>query len=134
MEWLGDRHRGDLGTDLLGEEDGLLDRLRSEVRPISRHQDAFEHMASSFLCFFLTRRLAKNHASVVDRSNYAAWCHCPGFRGLASDIVRIFPFMQVRRSSFGMPSAHCAVRASAASASATATNMDRSPYLRLTKS
>jgi hypothetical protein len=26
MEWFGDRHGGDLGTDLLGEEDALLYR------------------------------------------------------------------------------------------------------------
>jgi hypothetical protein len=37
--WLGDRHGGDLGTDLLGKEDALLDGLGSEIRPVSRDQD-----------------------------------------------------------------------------------------------
>src|SRR6516162_3991100 len=43
MEWFGDRHGGNLGTDLLGEEDALLDGFGGEVRPIGRDQDALEH-------------------------------------------------------------------------------------------
>jgi hypothetical protein len=35
MERLGDRHSGNLRTDLLGEEDALLDGFGGEVRPIS---------------------------------------------------------------------------------------------------
>jgi len=42
MEWFGDRHGGDLGTDLLGEEDALLDGLGGEVRPIGRDQDVLD--------------------------------------------------------------------------------------------
>src|SRR5215472_13145475 len=41
--WLGDRHGGDLGTDLFGEKNALLDGLGSEIRPISRDQDVLEH-------------------------------------------------------------------------------------------
>src|SRR6516162_494984 len=41
--WLGDRHAGDLGTDLLGEEDGLLDGFGGEIRPVSRDQNIPEH-------------------------------------------------------------------------------------------
>jgi hypothetical protein len=34
MERLNDRHCGDLGADLLGEEEALIDGLRGEVRPV----------------------------------------------------------------------------------------------------
>src|SRR5215469_10777181 len=40
---LGDRHGGNLGTDLLGEEDALLDRFGGEIRPVCRNQDVLEH-------------------------------------------------------------------------------------------
>jgi hypothetical protein len=52
MERLGDRHSGNLGTDLLGEEDALLDGFCGEVRPIGRDQDVLElvHLPA---CFFL---------------------------------------------------------------------------------
>ena len=43
MEWFGDRHGGDLGTDLLGEEDGLLDGLGGEIRSVSGDQNIPEH-------------------------------------------------------------------------------------------
>ena len=36
MERLGDRNSGNLGTDLFGEKDTLLDGLGREVRPIGR--------------------------------------------------------------------------------------------------
>jgi hypothetical protein len=39
MEWFSDRHGSNLGTDLLGEEDALLDGLGGEVRPVGRDQD-----------------------------------------------------------------------------------------------
>jgi len=39
MERLGDRHCGNLGADLLGEKDALLDGLRGEVRPVGRDKD-----------------------------------------------------------------------------------------------
>src|SRR6516162_7311097 len=42
MERLGDRHGGDLGTDLLGEEDSLLDGFGGEIRPVCRDQDVLE--------------------------------------------------------------------------------------------
>ena len=35
-ERLCDRHRGDFGTDLLGESDTVLNRLGGEVRPVGR--------------------------------------------------------------------------------------------------
>src|SRR6516164_10567865 len=41
--WLGDRHGGDLGTDLFGEENGLLDGFGGEIRPVSWDQDVLEH-------------------------------------------------------------------------------------------
>jgi hypothetical protein len=37
-ERLCDRHRGDFGTDLLGESDTVLNRLGGEVRPVGRDQ------------------------------------------------------------------------------------------------
>src|SRR6516165_4616044 len=43
MEWFGDRHGGDLGTDLSGKEDSLLDGLGSEIRSVSRDQNIPEH-------------------------------------------------------------------------------------------
>jgi hypothetical protein len=46
MERLGDRQGGNLGTDLLGEEDALLDGFGGEVRPVSRDQDVFEQYSS----------------------------------------------------------------------------------------
>jgi hypothetical protein len=36
MERLGDRNSGNLGTDLFGKKDTLLDGLGREVRPIGR--------------------------------------------------------------------------------------------------
>jgi hypothetical protein len=33
MEWFGDRHSGDLGTDLFGEKNALLDGLGGEIDP-----------------------------------------------------------------------------------------------------
>jgi hypothetical protein len=39
MEWLCDRNGSNLGTDLFGEADTLLDGLGGEVRPIGRDQD-----------------------------------------------------------------------------------------------
>src|SRR5215468_6411098 len=42
MEWFGDRHGGDLGTNLFGEEDALLDGLGGEIRSVSREQDVLE--------------------------------------------------------------------------------------------
>jgi hypothetical protein len=42
MERLSDSHSGDLGTDLFGEKDTLLDGLGREVRPIGRDQDVLE--------------------------------------------------------------------------------------------
>jgi hypothetical protein len=46
MEWLGDRHGGNLGADLLGEEDALLDGLGGELRPIGRDQDVLVQYVS----------------------------------------------------------------------------------------
>ena len=43
MERLGDRHGGNLGADLLGEENALLDGLGSEIRPVGRDQDVLVH-------------------------------------------------------------------------------------------
>jgi hypothetical protein len=37
-ERLCDRHRGDFGTDLLGESDTVLNRLGGEVQPVGRDQ------------------------------------------------------------------------------------------------
>jgi hypothetical protein len=34
MEWFGDRHGGNLGTDLLGKEHALFDGLGDEIRCI----------------------------------------------------------------------------------------------------
>ena len=45
-KWLGDRHGGNLGTDLFGEKDTLLDGLGREVRPIGRYQDVLEQFGS----------------------------------------------------------------------------------------
>jgi len=42
MERLSDRNSGNLGTDLFGEKDTLLDGLGREVRPIGRDQDVLE--------------------------------------------------------------------------------------------
>ena len=36
LEWFGNRYGGDLGTDLFGEEDALLDGLGGEIRSVSR--------------------------------------------------------------------------------------------------
>ncbi len=53
MERLGDRHCGNLGADLLGEEDALLDGLRGEVRPVGRDKDILKQVwISSAWCFF----------------------------------------------------------------------------------
>jgi hypothetical protein len=46
MERFGDRHGGDFGTDLLGEEDALLDGFGSEIRPVGRDQDILEQCNS----------------------------------------------------------------------------------------
>jgi hypothetical protein len=46
MERLSDSHSGDLGTDLFGEKDTLLDGLGREVRPIGRDQDVLEQFGS----------------------------------------------------------------------------------------
>ena len=46
MEWFGDRHGGDLGTDLFGEADGLLDGFGGEIRPVSRDQNIPEQLSS----------------------------------------------------------------------------------------
>jgi hypothetical protein len=43
MAWFGDRHSGNLGTDLFGEEDALLDGFGGEIRPVSRDQNIPEH-------------------------------------------------------------------------------------------
>jgi len=45
-KWLGDRNSGNLGTDLFGEKDTLLDGLGREVRPIGRDQDVLEQFGS----------------------------------------------------------------------------------------
>jgi hypothetical protein len=42
MEWFRDRHGGNLGTDLFGEKDSLLDRLGGEIRPIGRDKNVPE--------------------------------------------------------------------------------------------
>jgi hypothetical protein len=60
MEWLGDRQGGNLGTDLLGEEDALLDGLGGEIRPVSRNQDVLEQNSALPSSFFLTRKIANN--------------------------------------------------------------------------
>ena len=44
MERFGDRQGGNLGTDLLGEEDRLLDGLGGEIRPIGRNKDVLEQV------------------------------------------------------------------------------------------
>ena len=36
VEWLSDSHSSNFGTDLLREEDALLDGLVGEIRPVSR--------------------------------------------------------------------------------------------------
>ena len=59
MEWLGDRHGGNLGTDLLGEEDALFDSLGGEVRSIGRDQDVLEQYSSPPVAASFTRRLPK---------------------------------------------------------------------------
>jgi hypothetical protein len=46
MERLGDRHGGNVSTDLLGEEDALLDGLGGKIRPIGRDQDVLEQFGS----------------------------------------------------------------------------------------
>jgi hypothetical protein len=46
MEGFGDRQGGNLGTDLLGEENALLDRFGGEVRPVCGDQDVFEQYRS----------------------------------------------------------------------------------------
>jgi len=45
-KWLGDRNSGNLGTDLFGEKDTLLDGLGRKVRPIRRDQDVLEQFGS----------------------------------------------------------------------------------------
>jgi hypothetical protein len=46
MVRLGDRHGGDFGTDLLGEEDALLDGFGGEIRPVGRDQHVLEQCSS----------------------------------------------------------------------------------------
>jgi hypothetical protein len=46
MEWFGDRHGGNLGTDLLGKENSLFDGLGGEVRSIGRDQNIPEQYSS----------------------------------------------------------------------------------------
>ena len=46
MERLGNRHGGNLGTDLFRERDTLLDGLGRKVRPIGRDQDVLEQFGS----------------------------------------------------------------------------------------
>ena len=46
LEWFGDRHGGNLGPDLFGEADALLDRFGSEIRPVSRDQNIPEQYAA----------------------------------------------------------------------------------------
>src|SRR6516164_8803191 len=60
MERLGDRHGSNLGADLLGEANALLDGLGGEIRPVGRDQDVLVQYNSPGLCFFLTRRSAKS--------------------------------------------------------------------------
>ena len=50
MERLGDRHRGNFGTDLFGEKNALLDGLGGEIRPVSRDQDVLEHYSFPPAC------------------------------------------------------------------------------------
>jgi len=60
MERLGDRHRGNFGTDLFGEKNALLDGLGGEIRPVSRDQDVLEHysfLLPLFLCDDLWARV-----------------------------------------------------------------------------
>jgi hypothetical protein len=79
MERLGDRHGGNLGADLLGEEDALLDGLGGEIRPVGRDQDVLEQYSSPPACVSFCREDGRNrwaksisprHASVDDRSDY----------------------------------------------------------------
>ena len=44
VEWLGDRHGGNLGTDLLGEGDTLLNGLGREIRRLRSNGDAPERI------------------------------------------------------------------------------------------
>jgi len=53
MEWLSDRHGGNLGADLLGEKDALLDGLGGEFRPVSRDQDVLVQDSSPPVCVSL---------------------------------------------------------------------------------
>src|SRR6516162_7782390 len=65
MEWFGDRHGGDLGTDLFGEEDSLLDGLGGEFRPVSRDQDVLEHYSFPPAC--AARRSSRRILARKDR-------------------------------------------------------------------
>src|SRR5580704_8035933 len=90
MEWLGDRQGGNLGTDLLGEKDTLLDGLDREVRPIGRYPDLLEHYSSPPLSASFcredcrksrcARRSKRLHASSHSPHSGVGEWHCPDFR------------------------------------------------------
>src|SRR5580704_15159513 len=71
LEWLGDRHGGNLGTDLLGEGDTLLNGLGREIRPIGRDQDVLEQCGSPPVCGTVDGKIAENHGW-ADRGDYTA--------------------------------------------------------------
>jgi hypothetical protein len=73
MEWLSDRDSGNLGTDLLGEEDALLDGLDCEIRSIGRDQDVLEQYSSPPVAASFSREdCRKSLGSTIEATIYTA--------------------------------------------------------------
>src|SRR5215472_15246742 len=85
MEWFGDRHGGDLGTDLLGEEDALLDGFSGEIRPVSRDQNIPEHIGLLLSPLLPDDRMLKIRVWSISEGRYGiiipvrkVWRHLTG--------------------------------------------------------
>jgi len=67
MEWFGDRHGGDLRTDLRGEKNALLDGFGGEIRSIGWDQDVLEQMVVLPGSVFTARRWSRRIPSPQER-------------------------------------------------------------------